>query len=172
MARPFLPLSSAFALLCLTAACAADGSFPSLAQRPAEKAFAAERDAPDPVAQQAEADPALVRQAREHVARAEAGRGAFEAAYQAAAALAARAGPEGSETWVQAQQAVSRAISAETETGRAMADLDQLAAARASAGTLGDGDAAALRDASARVQAIAEAQAERLRGLEARLRGR
>jgi len=172
MARPFLTFSAASALVCLTAACAADGPYPSLAQRPAEKAFAAERDAPDPVAQEAAADPALVRQAQDYVARAEAARSTFEGAYEAAAALVARAGPEGSDSWVQAQQALSRAISAETETGRAMADLDQLAAARASAGNLPDADAAALRDASARIQAIAEAQAERMRSLEEKLRAR
>jgi Meckel syndrome type 1 protein len=172
MARPFLPFSAAAASLCLLAGCAADGPYPSLAQRPAEKAFAEERDAPDPVPPQPAADPALVREAQQFVARAEAGRSAFDAAYDAAAPLTARAGAPGSEIWVQAQQAVSRVVSAEAETARAMADLDQLAAARASAGTLNDADAVALRDASARVQAIADSQAGRLQRLEDALRAR
>jgi hypothetical protein len=169
MARFSLMLIAGLVPASLLAGCAADGSFPSLAQRPAEKAYAEERDAPDPVVPQPPDDPGAVTRARALVADAEAGRGAFDAAYDAAAPLVGRAGASGSDSWIAAQQAVSRAVAAQAQTTKALADLDQLTASRASGAPISDADAARLREAAARAQAIADAQADRLHRLEAAL---
>jgi hypothetical protein len=172
MARLAFPLIAALGAVSLAAGCAADGPYPSLAQRPAERAYAEERDAPDPPPPYYPDDPTLAAKLQPLVDQAEAGRGAFDAAYSAAAPLVAKAGASGSDSWIVAQQAVSRVTAAQAQTTRALADLDQLAVAQAAAGPLSETDAERLRQATSRLQGLADAQAERLAGLEASLRRR
>src|SRR4051812_18694908 len=145
MARLLPPLLASAAAL-LAAGCAADGPYPSLAQRPAEKAYAEERDAPDPAPPVLPDDPALAGRIAAAVAEGEAGRAAFDAAYEAAAPVVAKAGAKGSDGWILAQQALSRATAAQAQTTKALADLDQLAAARAASAPMSEADLARLNE--------------------------
>ena len=147
----------------VAAGCAAPGPYPSLAPRPADKAYAEDAEERKPVPQPD--DPALAGEIDRLLAEARAGGAAFEAALPAAQAAAGAAGAAGSDSWIEAQQALSRLESARARTTAALADLDRLAVARASAGTLGEGDRERLRSAVAAIQALADAQADRLRRL-------
>jgi hypothetical protein len=166
MARLPAPLSALFALA-LPAGCAAPGPYPSLAPRPAETAYAGGDDERQPTDQPD--DPSLAGEVERLRAEAGAGAAEFDAALAAAEASIAAAGPPGGDSWIEAQQAVSRVEAARARTSSALADLDALAVARASAGTLGSGDRERLRAATVELQALADAQVERLRRLEARL---
>ena len=155
-----------FLPLLLAAACAAPGPYPSLAPRPAEKAYAGE-DERQPTPQPD--DPALAAEIDRLAAAARDGAADFDAALPAAQAAASASGSAGSDSWIEAQQALSRLEAARARTTAALADLDRLAVERASAGTLGDGDRQRLRAATADIQALADAQADRLRRLGASL---
>ena len=144
-------------------ACAEPGPYPSLAPRPAEKAYADDADERQPTPQPD--DPALAAEIDRLAAEARAGSADFDAALPAAPAAAAAAGGTGSDSWIEAQQALSRLESARARTTAALADLDRLAVERSSAGTLGDGDRERLRAAVAEIQGSADSQAERLRRL-------
>ncbi|HEX8261344.1 MAG TPA: hypothetical protein VF547_00555 [Allosphingosinicella sp.] len=153
---------AAFLTLLLAAACAAPGPYPSLAPRAAEKAYAGEDERqPTPQAD----DPALAAEIDRLAAAARAGAADFDAALPAAQSAAAAAGAAGSDSWIEAQQDLSRLEAARARTTAALADLDRLAVERASAGTLGEGDRERLRAATAEIQALADAQADRLRRL-------
>ncbi|HYE27427.1 MAG TPA: hypothetical protein VEA61_04245 [Allosphingosinicella sp.] len=165
MAGPKAPFTTLVALL-LAAGCAAPGPYPSLAPRPAETAYAGE-DERQPTPQPD--DPALAREIDRLVAAASAGAAEFDAALPSAEAAVSSAGPAGSDSWIEAQQALSRLEAARAGTTTALADLDRLAVERAGAGTLSSADRDALRFAAARIQALAEAQSQRLERLEARL---
>src|SRR5688500_6763904 len=80
-------------------------------------------------------------------------------------AAASRAGAAGSDSWSEAQQALSRLETARARTTAALADLDRLAVERASAGTLGEADAQRMRAATAEIQGLADSQADRLQPL-------
>ena len=149
--------------LLAAAGCAAPGPYPSLAPRPAEKAYAEDADERRPTPQPD--DPALVGEIDRLAAEARAGAADFDSAFPAAQAAAGAAGTSGSDSWIEAQQALSRLESARARTTAALADLDRLAVERGSAGTLGEGDGARLRAAVAEIQALADAQADRLRRL-------
>jgi hypothetical protein len=95
-----------------------------------------------------------------------AGEDAFRRALAAAQPLAARSGAPGSESWIAAQQAISRAEAARAVTTRALGDLDQYSTEQARQGPLSTADFQRLTDALARLQAQAERQrqaVERLR---------
>ena len=162
MARARAPLAILVPLL-VAAGCAAPGPYPSLAPRPAEKAYAEDADERKPTPQPD--DPALAAEIDRLAAEARAGAADFDAALPAAQAAAAAAGGAGSDSWIEAQQALSRLESARARTTAALADLDRLAVERSSAGTLGEGDRERLRTATAEIQAGADAQADRLRRL-------
>jgi hypothetical protein len=167
------PLAPALVLasLAMASGCAAPGPFPSLAQRPAEREYAAERvDAPKPPPAPLPDDPAVAARVGALVAEARAGDAEFDRAYASAAAAAGRAGGPGSDSWVEAQQALSRATAAQAGTGKALADLDAYSTQRAQAGGLSAADMNRLREAGAQVQAIAEGQHARIDRLEAMLR--
>ena len=149
-----------FLTLLLLAACAEPGPYPSLAPRPAEKAYADDADERRPTPQPD--DPALAAEIDRLAAEARAGAADFDSALPAAQAAAAAAGAAGSDSWIEAQQALSRLESARARTTAALADLDRLAVERSSAGTLGESDRERLRAAVAEIQAIADAQTERL----------
>lgn len=153
--------------LMLTAACATSGSYPSLAQREAERvAGAFEPDTaapvpPPPVAPSADLAAGLAnlqQQASEADAQ-------FRAATPAAARLAAVAGSSGSDSWASAQVALADLDSLRSQAAVALADLDLLwTDATLEQGAPREAIGAA-RDA---VQAMVRAEDEVL----ARLRGR
>ena len=162
MAR--LPASFAIlAALALAAGCAAPGPYPSLAPRPAEKAYAEDAEERKPTPQPD--DPALAGEIDRLLAEARAGGAQFDSALSAAKRTAGSAGPAGSDSWIEAQQALSRLESARARTTAALADLDRLSIERSNAGTLGDGDLERMRRAAAEIQALADSQADRLQKL-------
>jgi hypothetical protein len=142
----------------LLAGCVSEGPFPSLAQRPDERLAIEEpvREAP-----QIADDSALRVRINELLGQARSGSAAFERDYDAAARAAARGGGEGSDSWIAAQQALSRV---ETSRGRATdaaAELHQLALARANQPT-SPADQQALRAALEEADRIVAAQQARL----------
>jgi hypothetical protein len=159
--RPFRRLAPLAAALAALAAggCGQDGSFPSLEPRAIESE--------DPLAEPVRtppvvaSEPAVRARADALLAEARTGDRAFEAAYARAAAAAGRAGAPGSESWVEAQQAISRAEAARAATGRALAELDRLAAERARVPT-NESDMALVRSTLEAVEAIAATQQQRL----------
>jgi hypothetical protein len=155
--------------LLLAAGCAAPGPYPSLAPRPAEKAYAEDAEERRPTPQPD--DPALAGEIDRLLAEAKAGAAEFDSALPTAQAAAAAAGSAGSDSWVEAQQALSRLEAARARTTAALADLDRLAVERTSAGTLGAGDSERLRRATGEIQALADAQADRLQRLGQSLAG-
>ena len=150
----------------LLAACAAQGSFPSLAPRAVESELGGET--PSPAAPAIADDPALAARIGELVAQARQGQAAFEAAIQGAEAAAAGSGPAGSEAWTAAQVAISRAEAARLPTVNALAELDALGIARARQPTSA-GDLEAVTAATAEVQAIAVGQRRRIDSVRALL---
>lgn len=152
-----------FVALLAAAGCAAPGPYPSLAPRPAEKAYAEDADERRPTPRPD--DPALAAEIDRLAAEARAGAADFDSALPAAQAAAGAAGAGGSDSWIEAQQGLSRLESARAWTTAALADLDRLAVERGSAGTLGEGDGQRLRAAIAEIQALADSQADRLRRL-------
>ncbi len=146
--------------LLLAAGCAAPGPYPSLAPRPAEKAYAEDAEERKPTPQPD--DPALAAEIDRLLAAGRAGAAEFGKAFPAAEAAASAAGGAGSDSWIEAQQALSRLESARARTTAALADLDRLAVERTSAGTLGSGDSERRRAAAAEMQALADSQSDRL----------
>jgi hypothetical protein len=151
------------------AGCAADGDFPSLAMRPAERERSMEPPVRAPV--EVPSDAALRARIGELVAAANAGEREFGAAYPVAEAAVRAAGAPGSESWVAAQQALSRLEGTRQATTRALGDLDQLTLRRADQPTSAE-DYAALTAAVADVERIAAGQQERYDRLRTRLSGR
>ena len=149
--------------LLLAASCAAPGPYPSLAPRPAEKAYADDADERRPTPQPD--DPALAGEIDRLLVEAKAGAAEFDGALPAAQSAASASGPAGSEACIEAQKALSRLEAARARTTAALADLDRLAVERAGAGTLGEADAERLRAATAEIQGLADSQADRLQRL-------
>jgi hypothetical protein len=152
-----------FVPLVLTAGCAAPGPYPSVAPRPAEKAYAEDAEERKPTPQPD--DPALAGEIDRLLADAKAGAAQFDSALPAAQRTAGSAGASGSDSWIEAQQTLSRLESARARTTAALADLDRLSVERTSAGTLGEGDRERLRRATEEIQALADSQADRLQRL-------
>ncbi|HYG48523.1 MAG TPA: hypothetical protein VD846_11360 [Allosphingosinicella sp.] len=149
--------------LAAASGCAAPGPYPSLAPRPAEKAYADDADERKPTPQPD--DPALAAEIDRLLAAARAGAAEFDSALPAAQAAAGRAGAAGSDAWIEAQQALSRLEAARARTTAAQADLDRLAVERTSSGTLGEADSERLRAATVEIQTLADSQADRLQRL-------
>lgn len=179
--RTLPPLIVGAALL---ASCAASGPFPSLAPRAVERAGTdgttpvppclsagqvAPRPAETPIAVAEPADPTLPARLAAFRAKAETGDRAFATAIDAAAKAASSAGAAGSESWVLAQQAVSRAESARAPTLDALSDLSALTIETAQRRANHE-DAQALQDALHAVQEIADRQAARINGVGASLK--
>jgi len=160
----------ACALALAAGGCASnEGDFPSLAQRPAEREFAAEQMAPPKVRPPLPADASVGARADSFVAAARDAEGTFARAYETAAAAVAKAGPTGSDSWVVAQEAVSRAIAAQAPLTRIAGEFDDYAGARARQTPLAPGDIARLQAATSEVEQMAATQAARIRRLEASL---
>ena len=147
------------------AGCASGGDFPSLAPRPVEQLSMEEPVRVDP---DVAPDPAFRGRVAELLGRARAGDGAFERAYANALPRVRAAGGANSDSWIAAQEAISRAEVARVETTSALADLDRLATERADVPT-NDGDHAALTEALRAAAALAEDQHRRLGGLRSSL---
>ncbi|QAY75450.1 hypothetical protein [Sphingosinicella sp. BN140058] len=161
-----LPFAAAGCLL-LAAGCAAPGPFPSLAPRPAEALYAS--GDPERVPVPAPDRPAIASRIAEFAAAARAGDAAFGEAVAAARPIVGRAGGAGSDSWVAAQQAVSRAQTGRSATLRALADLDAFAIAQAAEGPLSAGDGERLQAATKALQALADRQQGQLAEFEQRL---
>lgn len=151
------------------ASCAGGGTYPSLQPRAAERALAdGDVQPPPPIVPD---DPGLPANISGIVRDAQAGQGGFEIEIARARPLVARAGAAGSDSWIEAQQAVSRAEAARSPVVTALAELDRLAAAASNAArALSAADALRLREATMALQAVAERQELALEALRARLR--
>ena len=146
---------------------AGDSRYPSLLPRAIESQSLAEPVRPAPVAAP---DPALDARIAEMVARLDRANAGFVSAAQAAEATiaVARGVPEGSEAWLEAQAALTRVDAERMPVNAVLADLEDLAIAR---GTAGQPPYPALDAAMARADALAGEQAARVMGLEAALAG-
>ena len=164
-ARVPLPVLLAAGVLTL-AGCVAEGPFPSLAPRPEEAEFSTAepvRTAPD-----VPSDAALRTRIGALVAQSLEGLTAFDAAYRQAERATAAAGVQGSDTWVEAQQSISRLEAARNRTTNARAELDRIALDRAAMPTAAD-DLLMLERAVTEAERIALNQQFRLDQLRARL---
>ena len=163
--RSFLPLLA----LPLAAACTMTASpEPSLAPRAAEAI-----DPRVPVSGDVPAgavDPALANRLSALVAEVRSAVPAFEAREAEAGRLAAAAGPQASESWIAAEQALSRLIEQYGVTTRAAADIDALAASRVEGQRwIAPADRGAIAATASEVAAISQRQAEAIDRLQDRL---
>ena len=159
----------AASLALLLAACAAPQTGePSLAPRAAE-AIDPRVPIPNEVAV-GPADPALAARIAELMGQVQSGDAAFQGAAGEAERLAAAAGDDQSDSWIEAQQAVSALVAARAPVTIALAELDALAAGRlAVAGGILPGDLAAIQAASGEAGAISEKEAAAIDRLQAQL---
>ena len=122
------PFFALIPMLTLAAGCADRGSFPSLAPRAVERLS---NDEPVRAAPVVAADPALRERIAELLRSARSGEAEFQSALSAARASVGLAGAAQSESWIEAQQALSRLESARAATVTALAQLDALSVERA-----------------------------------------
>lgn len=155
------------ASLILMSGCAATGPFPSLAPRAIERELA-EADAAEARPVLIPDNPDLALRVNALLVEAKNSQAEFERAADEATDRARTAGPAGSDSWIEAQQVVSRLESARATILRALADLDALGLARASEPT-STADLARIQAAMAEAQALADAQQERIERLESSL---
>lgn len=165
MSRARIAFSSPLplALLLLVAGCATKGDYPSLAPRAVEQLPFEEPIKVDPPVAP---DPDLRGRAAALLADARAGDGSFEAAYARALPLARGAGAAGSDSWVLAQEAISRVEAARMGTTRALAALDLLVAEQ-SDDAVNDALWADIQDMRQAAQSLAGEQTRRLDSLKA-----
>lgn len=156
-------LTPALLLTLLVAGCATEGDFPSLAPRPVEQLSFEEPIKVDPPVA---VDPALRGRANGLLAQAREGDRAFEAAYAQALPLVRGAGAAGSDSWLQAQEAISRVESARIAATTALADLDRLVA-ESSDDPVNDALWAEIEQARGQSQAVIEDQSRRLDAMKA-----
>ncbi|MBV9900555.1 MAG: hypothetical protein JOZ90_05595 [Alphaproteobacteria bacterium] len=154
-ARPALAVLLAACL----AGCVTQGPFPSLAPRPAEQEDWTEE--PSHAAPAAADDAALRRQVAALVAAAHDGDRAFAADLPAAERATAHPGTEGSDSWVEAQQAISRLEDSRARTDEAATELHQLRLARTGQPTSA-ADLAAIDAAAEEVDALVARQQQQL----------
>jgi hypothetical protein len=167
MSRRRLPAVAAILLYNLLVGCAASGSFPSLAPRPEElgqTAPAPPRLVPPP------ADPALGGQIAHLLGDAREGDAKFNAAVPATERAIHAAGKAGSDSWVAAQQALSRLETDRTQTTVAAADLNTLMRSKMKApAPAAQADIDAINAALDQVRALSETQDQVLERLSAAL---
>ena len=150
------------ALACsLTAACAASGPFPSLAPRAVEKEAEAAPEPPPPTV----ADAAVTARIAQLLTGARQANARCEEPDRAADQATGRAGGVGSEGWIAAQQALSRAVAARGPVVDAIAELDRLGITHA----YHPANLAAVQEALVEAQGIAERQSSLIAALQARL---
>lgn len=167
MRRSFFLTALALPIGMLAACTTPNGEYPSLLPRPIESRDDAEPVRPDPVAAPDSALDTRIAQKREAAA-------AAAKRFQAAAVTAesrvavARGVPVGSEAWVAAQTALADLDSIRGETVELVTELEEVASARALAGTPAY---PALNAAIDEIGGLALIQAERSRALEGALAG-
>lgn len=106
-------------------------------------------------------DPALASRLAALVAEVRSAAPAFEARAAEASRLAVVAGPAASESWIAAEQALSRLVEQHGVTTRAAADIDALAASRIeSQSWIAPADRAAIAAAAADIGTVSARQAE------------
>jgi hypothetical protein len=149
-----LPILAALLAASLSG-CVTHGTFPSLALRPAEQEDWTEE--PTHAAPVVANDAALRTRIAALAAEARAGERAFDADLQAAERATAHVGARESDSWVEAQQAISRLQASRGRTDDAAAALHQLRLARGGQPTSA-ADLAALDAAIEDVGAIVERQ--------------
>jgi hypothetical protein len=158
------PVLAAMLAACL-AGCVSQGPFPSLAPRPAEREDWAEE--PVHAAPAAADDPALRTRIASLIAEAREGARAFAADLPAAERAATHVGAEGSDSWIEAQQAISRLQASRGKTDDAVAGLHQLRLTRSGQPTSA-ADLAALDAAIEEAGAIEERQQRQMDGVNRR----
>jgi hypothetical protein len=149
-------------LALLLTSCVQAGPFPSLAPREGEELAIEE-----PVREAAPVpdDPGVTAFITARTAEAQVGARAFDRLYADTERTAARAGPEGSDSWVEAQQALSRLEAARMNTSDTLAGLHWLQLERAQQPT-SEADQRAIEEAIAEVARLAadqQARIERIR---------
>lgn len=150
--------TSPLALILALSACGATSTTePSLAHRPAENIdprVPVPNDIPSAVA-----DAGLSTQLAALVASARSGVAEYERRASETRSLADRAGPMASESWVSAQQSLSRLVEQQGVIARAAADVDKIAADRLQGnGWLSPADQAQIRAAQEAISEIAAPQ--------------
>ena len=168
MSRFPAPLAASLFSLAALGGCAAPGEFPSLSPRAIETNAAAGPAAEAPPLPTA-ADPELARQIAAIVAAAESAHAGFVAELSTARSTitGAAGAAAGSERWVAAQQAYSRADAARAPLVSALADLDALRRARIDSAA--PADIAALDGAAERLGAIEAEETSSLNAIAANL---
>ena len=159
------PRRLAFALPLLTAGCSTGGNFPSLLPRPVEQLSMEEPVRTDPLVA---SNPAIPARAAALVAEARRGDGLFARAYGEALSQVRGAGPSGSDSWIEAQAAITRVEAARRITAAAAGDLDALLIAQAP-DPISPADHQALLDSREAVLAISAEQERRLDSLKGSL---
>lgn len=168
MSRPPAPLAACLFALGLLAGCAAPGEYPSLSPRAIEKDAAAGATTEAP-AIPAAADAGLAQQIAAILTAAESAHASFvDELTNARSVIAGASGAAaGSERWVAAQQAYSRADAARAPLVSALADLDALRRARIN--NAAPADMSALDGAAERLGVLETEETSRLNELAARL---
>jgi hypothetical protein len=161
--------SVVLALLLLAAGCSSTTMRePSLAPRAAES-IDPRLPIQDPVPS-GQVDAALAQRLQELVGAVRAGTTQFNAQESEATRLAAAAGPKASETWIAAQQALSRLVERHGVTTQMAGDIDSLAATRLdSQHWIRPADREAIAAAAAEVGSINGAQSDAIRRLASQL---
>ena len=179
MKPPLLPLMLASSFL---TACAAQGTFPSLSPRAAEYelagrepppciAAAGVQAEPGPSAAISVQDPQLASRLAELIGNAQRGERKFQALLPQTRTAVGRAGASGSESWIAAQQEISRLEAARAPTADALGELEALTVARASDSATSEPDRQRIRAAVEEVGRMAEAQRASINALTAVLSG-
>ena len=163
--RLLAPIASTAGLL---AACAPAGPFPSLAMRPEERLVSVGEPRRPTV--EAPQDPDLRQRAAALLAEGRAGQSQFEANLPAAERATRNPGRMGSDSWISAQQALSRLEASRSQTTTALAALDRLTTERSDMPT-NPADQALLSEALAELERVAAAQQTRIDGLRSRVSG-
>jgi len=156
----------ALALVLILPGCAPKGAFPSLGVRPVEQLSL---DEPVREAQVVAVDSGLAARIIELSNQANRGQSGFDALLPAARARASAAGEMGSESWIEAQQALSRLEAARALTVSALAELDRLAIDRAATPTNAE-QYTELSNAVQKANSLAQAQQAEVDRIRASLR--
>ena len=151
-------------ILLATSGCAATGDFPSLAKRPFEDGTAVAAPAPPPLEA---SDAARLSRIARAVSLASGGRSAFETGYDEAQRAVAASGGTGSESWINAQLAISRLEPLREPAQTALANIadEQRKLATGAASS----DEQAVAEAFAQVESIRNDQADKSDRLLARI---
>ena len=174
--------AATLSLCLLLSACASQGPFPSLSPRAAERGLAggsapapclvdgvAETEAARTTAAPAPPDPALRASIARLQQQAREGQDAFARLLPAAERSVAAAGPNGSDSWIAAQQQISRLEAARARTADAQQEIASLDSARSVAQASNQEDLELLAGAEQAVRTLAEEQQVALNALYARL---